>query len=77
MDRPFEAVKKLGEGERVGSSGFNLVLAGRLRARDDGRVILCGGNGRDRPPDCIVSADVDRVWIERPEDKAVMAEWSA
>lgn len=77
IDRPFEAVKQLKEGESIGNQGFNLVLAGRLRARDDGRVILCAGNGRDRPPDCIVSADVDRVWIERPEDKAVMAEWSA
>jgi len=77
MNRPFEAVKKLDEGERAGKDGFNLVLAGRLRARHDGRVILCAGSGRDRPPDCIVSVDVDRVWIERPEDKEVMAEWSA
>lgn len=28
------------------------------------------------PPDCIVSADVDRGWIEDANDKAVMAEWS-
>lgn len=76
MDRPFEAVKRLEEGERAGQDGFNLVLSGRLRARGDGRVILCSGSGRDRPPDCIVSAAVDRVWIERPSDKAVMAEWS-
>ena len=76
FDRPFEAVKQLAEREDVGRQGFNLVLSGRLRAREDGRVILCAGTGRDRPPDCVVSADVDRVWIERPEDKAVMAEWS-
>lgn len=75
MDRPFEAVKKLEAGEQVGRDGFNLVLSGRLRARRDGRVILCEGSGRDRPPDCVVSTDVDRVWIERPEDKAVLAEW--
>ena len=76
MDRPFEAVKQLGEGERAGQDGFDLVLSGRLRARGDGRVILCAGSGRDRPPDCIVSAAVDRVRIERPADQAVMAEWS-
>ena len=76
IDRPFEAVKKLNEGERAGGDGFNLVLSGRLRARGNGRVILCQGAGRDRAPDCIVSADVDRVWIEQPGDKSVMAEWS-
>ena len=76
MDQPFEAVKQLKDGDRIGGQGYNLVLAGRLRARGDGRVILCAGSGRDRPPDCVVSADIDRVWIEQPEDKAVVAEWS-
>jgi hypothetical protein len=76
IDRPFEAVRKLKEGEGVGNQGFNLVLAGRLRASGDGRVILCADEGRDRAPDCIISADFDRVWIERPDDKAIMAEWS-
>lgn len=76
MNRPFEAVRQLREGERTGSEGFDLVLSGRLRARGDGRVIFCAGSGIDRPPDCIVSAMIDRVWIERPEDKQVMAEWS-
>lgn len=75
MDRPFEAVKQLKDGDSVAGQGFNLVLAGRLRARGDGRVILCAGSGRDRPPDCVVSADIDRVWIEQPEGKAVVAEW--
>ncbi len=75
MDRPFESVKQLKDADQIGGQGFNLVLAGRLRARGDGRVILCVGNGRDRPPDCVVSADFDRVWIEQPEDKAVVAEW--
>ncbi|HEU0311105.1 MAG TPA: hypothetical protein VFR36_07810 [Sphingomicrobium sp.] len=75
MNRPFEAVKPLKEGEVVGRQGFNLVLSGRLRSRGDGRVILCVGSGRDRAPDCVVSARIDRVWIERPEDRAVMAEW--
>jgi hypothetical protein len=75
IDRPFEAVRQLKAGESVGQQGFDLVLSGRLRARVDGRVILCAGTGENRPPDCVVSADVDRVWIERPEDKAMMAEW--
>ncbi len=76
IDRPFEAVVQLKEGERPGTAGFNLVLGGRLRASRDGRVIQCTGSGRDRPPDCIVSADIDRVWIERPGEKRVLAEWT-
>jgi hypothetical protein len=76
INRPFEAVKQLAEGERAGQDGFDLVLSGRLRARGDGRVIVCAGSGVDRPPDCIVSAAVDRARIERPEDQEIMAEWS-
>lgn len=76
MNRPFEAVKQLENGEQVGQDGFNLVLSGRLRSRSDGKVILCTGTGRDRPPACIVSAAIDRVWIEKPADRKVMAEWS-
>lgn len=76
MDQPFEAVKQLKEGDRIAERGYNLVLAGRLRARGDGRVILCTGNGQDRPPDCVVSADIDRLWIEQPDNKGVVAEWS-
>jgi hypothetical protein len=76
MNRPFQAVKQVEEGVQIGQAGFNLVLAGRLRARSDGRVILCANLGEDRPPDCIVSATVYRVWVEQPEDKIVVAEWS-
>lgn len=76
IDRPFEAVVQLKEGERPGTGGFNLVLGGRLRASRGGRVIQCTGNGLDRPPDCIISADIDRVWIERPGEKRVLAEWT-
>lgn len=76
IERPFEAVVQLKAGDPTGLQGFNLVLSGRLRGQGDNRVIRCTGSGRERPPDCIISADVDRVWIERPEDKKVMAEWT-
>lgn len=76
LGQAFEAVIQLEEGEAAGSEGFDLVVSGRLRARTDGRVILCSGDDPNRPPDCIVSAAIDRVRIENPEDKAVLAEWS-
>lgn len=77
MNRPFEAVKQLDPGASAGGEGFNLVLSGRLRARPDGRLILCTGSGRDRPPDCVISVAIDRVWIENPADQSVIAEWSS
>ena len=73
--RPYEAVKTLGPDQPIGSQGFNLVLSGRLRALPDKRVIACVAKGADSPPECIVSVDFDRVWIERPENREVIAEW--
>jgi hypothetical protein len=76
LGQPFEAVVQLDEGQKIGDQGFDLVVSGRLRARNDGRVILCSGIDRNRPPDCIVSASIDRVRIEDPAEKAILAEWS-
>jgi hypothetical protein len=75
--RPYSAVKTLEAGERAGQQGFNLVLSGRLQAPAGARVIQCTAPGPDLPPDCIVSADFDRVWIEEPATKAIVAEWSS
>lgn len=74
--RPYEAVKTLAEGTRPGAQGFDLVLSGRLKALPDKRVIACSAEGAQSPPDCIVSAEFDRVWIERPGTEEVIAEWS-
>lgn len=73
--RPYEAVKTLGPEQPVGSQGFNLVLSGRLKALPDKRVIACVAKGADSPPECIVSVDFDRVWIEKPGDREMIAEW--
>ena len=74
--RPFETVIRLEPGEQASKSGFDFVLAGRIRAFPNGRVVLCYGGGVERPPDCVISADFDRAWIERSADKHVLAEWS-
>ena len=75
--RPYSAVKNLKEGEQVGGEGFNLVLSGRLQALPGRRIIECSARGPDQPPDCIVSADFDRVWIETPASREVLAEWTS
>jgi hypothetical protein len=74
--RPYQATKTLDPDARLGRDGFDLVLEGRLRAAG-GRVILCRAVAADRPPDCIVSARVDRVRFEQPETGETIAEWGS
>lgn len=73
---PYETVKTLDPAQPIGSQGFDLVLSGRLRALPGQRVIACVSRGADRPPDCIVSARIDEVRLERPGSKDLLAEWS-
>ena len=75
--RPYEAVKALDAGTPIASQGFDLVLSGRLKALPDKKVIACIAKGAQSPPDCIVSADFDRVWIEAPGSAEAIAEWSS
>lgn len=74
--RPFESITTLDEGQRPRSVGFTLVLSGRLRALPGIGVIACSAAGPDSPPECIVSADFDRVWIEEPGSGETVAEWA-
>lgn len=75
--RPYQIVKTLAQGQTAGTQGFNLVLSGRLRALPGRKVIACVARGADTPPDCIVSAEFHRVWMERPDSREVLAEWGA
>lgn len=75
--RPFEATKVLGTDEQPSPRGYNLVLSGRLKRPPHGRIIACRSGGLDVPPDCVISADFDRIWIERPDSKAIVAEWAS
>jgi hypothetical protein len=73
--RAYEATKRLEENEAPSAQGYDLVLAGRLKALPDGRVVVCSAAQPDVPPKCIVSAAFDRVRIERPDTGAMVAEW--
>ena len=75
--QPYETVKTLEAGQSIGSQGFNLVLSGRLRALPTQQVIACASRGPDSRPACIVSARVDRVRLERPDTRELLAEWGA
>lgn len=72
--RAYEATKTLPANSEPRASGFDLVLSGRLRAISN-RVIHCAGATPDRPPDCVVSADIDRVRVETPGTSEILADW--
>jgi hypothetical protein len=74
-ERAYEASKMLAENERPSPEGYNLVLSGRLRRLPGGQVIACRVASVDAPPECVVSAKFDRVRIEVPSTKNVLAEW--
>ena len=73
--RAYQAAHTLEEGEALSSQGYNLVLSGRLRALPGAGAIHCSTRGADSPPECIVSAEFLKVWIEKPDSKEVIAEW--
>lgn len=73
--RPYETDRTLAEGSAIPSQGFDLVLSGRLRAIPGKRAIECVVKSADSPPECIVSAQFQRVWIEEPASGEVYAEW--
>lgn len=75
--RPYEAVKTMSEGAPISSQGFDLVLSGRLRALPGRGVIACSARNADSPPECIVSAQFQHVWIEQPETGEVIADWGS
>lgn len=75
--RPYKATKLLPEGAAPSASGYNLVLSGRLKRLPDGRTIACHAEGPDARPQCVISADFDRAWIERPDTRELVAEWSS
>ena len=74
--RAYEATKVLPEGGQPSRSGYDLVLSGRLEPVAGGKIINCRVRAPNSPPECIVSAQFDRVRIETPGTKEIVAEWS-
>jgi hypothetical protein len=74
--RPYEATKVLEDGAVPSRQGYDLVLSGRLRRYPDGRVIICRISGAEVPPECVISAQFDRVRIQTPDGKSTLGDWS-
>jgi hypothetical protein len=74
--RAYEATTTLSaDDSSAGERGFDLILSGRLRSTPRGPVIRCVAAVPNGPPDCIVGAKFDRVWIEQPQTRSLIAEW--
>lgn len=74
-DRPYRISRTIELAEADRAQGFTFILSGRLVARPGGRVITCVAADPQSPPDCLISARFDRVWIEQPATGTLIAEW--
>ena len=75
-NRAYETTSVLATDEQPSLLGYDFVLSGRVRALPDRRAVACVSDGRQVPPSCIVSVHVDRAWIERADNRKLIAEWT-
>jgi hypothetical protein len=75
-NRAYQSTSVLAADEQPSPMGYDFVLSGRLRALPDRRAVACVSDGPQVPPSCIVSVHVDRAWIERADNRKLIAEWT-
>lgn len=74
--RDYRRVVPLREGQAP-PKGLFLLIEGRLRHWPDGKVIRCSATVPGARPSCIAGAAIDRVAIERADDKTILGEWTS
>ena len=75
-NRAYELTAVLAADEQPSPKGYDFVLSGRVRMLPDRRAVACVADGPQVPPSCIVSVHVDRAWIERADNRKLIAEWT-
>lgn len=74
--RPYETRASLPEGAEGPTPGkWDLVLRGRLRTHDDGRVILCRAQAEGVMPVCLISVVFEQVSVEDAETGEELVKW--
>ena len=73
----YESTQVLSQTEQPSRQGYDLVLSGMLRKLPSGRVIACRATGAETPPECMVSAQFERVRIETIDGKTVLGDWKS
>jgi hypothetical protein len=74
--RPYEATEKL-DTAHPPQGGFDLVLAGKLVALPNGRVIACTRPETGERPACLISVEFGKVAIERADTHEQLAQWGS
>ncbi len=74
--RPYQTTQKIADG-KAPAGGFDLVLAGRLVALPNGRVIACTPSTGGGRPVCVVSVEFGTVSIERADTHEQLAQWGS
>ena len=72
--RAYQYTEALSDGQSPSSSGYDLIVTGRLQALPNGKVIVCTPQPQGAPA-CIISARIELVSIARADSGAVLAEW--
>lgn len=73
--RPYTSTIKLEGDETPSTSGYALVLSGRLAAFADGQPVHCLQGSPHLPPRCIISVTFDKVAFEQPGKDKPLVEW--
>lgn len=73
--RPYELVARLSREELDRGRGLRLVLEGRLAPLSARRPIVCRSEDADRPPLCLIGAEIERVAVTDGLGEHVFAEW--
>lgn len=74
--KPLTKVETITALKAAPTEGAIIVLQGRLRHWPNGKVIQCGGEAQAEPPQCLVSATIDRLAFQRVDNGAIIAEWT-
>lgn len=73
--RPYELVARLSREALDRGHGLRLVLEGRLTPLSTERPIVCRNEDADRPPLCLIGAEIERVAVTDGRGEHVFAEW--
>jgi len=75
LKEPFTAQTRLSADGFVPEKGLHLLLEGRIANWPIGRPIACVGPDPKQRPVCLIGAELERVAVENPIDRSVLADW--
>lgn len=74
--RAYEVTRTLDGGGKPSNRGYDLIISGRLKRGNGGPVITCVSEDARIAPSCVISAEFERVALERPGTGEILADWA-